>query len=112
MLHGAMMDTKVEDLVRLIDEALALAQDRLNAKRAGSSDPASIEGLEQIISALQYRRDEAITSGFPVYDSYVTLGLVRAALEYDVPNSELMHKIGDIERYFLQHFVRNFTDPN
>jgi hypothetical protein len=51
--------------VRLIDEALALAQERLNAKRAGSSDPASIEGLEQIISGLQYRRDEAVTSGFP-----------------------------------------------
>lgn len=106
------MDIKIENLVRLIDEALALARERLNAKRAGSSDPASIEGLEQIISALQYRRDEAITSGFPVYDSYVTLGLARAALEYDLPDSELMHKIGDIERCFLRHFVRNFTDLN
>jgi len=107
-----MMDTKIEGLVRLIDQAIALAQERLKAKRAGSTDPASIEGLEQIISGLQYRRNEAISSGFPVYDSYVTLGLVRAALEYDVPDSDLVHKIGDIERYFLQHFVRNFGDLN
>lgn len=106
------MDKKNEDLVRLIDQAIALAQERLNAKRAGSSDPASIEGLEQIVAALRYRRGEAISSGFPMYDSYMTLGLARAALEYDVPDSELNLKIGDIELYFLQHFVRNFTGLN
>ncbi len=107
------MDAKNEGLVRLIDQAIAIAQERLNAKRAGTSDPASLEGLEQIISALQYRRGEAISNGFPVYDSYMTLGLGRAAGEYDVSDSELSLKIGDIELYFLQNFVRNFTGlPN
>lgn len=101
------MDTKNEGLVRLMDQAIALAQERLNAKHAGSNDPASIEGLEHIISALQYRRGEAISSGFPVYDSYMTLGLARGAAEYDASDSELCLKIGEIERYFLQHFVRN-----
>lgn len=101
------MDTKIEGLVSLIDHAIKLAQERLNAKRAGRSDPSSVEGLEQIISGLRYRRDEAVKTGYEVSDSYVTLGLARAALEYDVPDSELVHKIGDIERYFLKHFVRN-----
>jgi hypothetical protein len=97
------MDQKIEGLVRLIDQAIELAQERLKAKR---DDPSSVEGLDQIVSALLYRRDEAINDGFEISDSYVTLGLARAALEYDVPDSELMRKIGEVERYFLQHFVR------
>jgi hypothetical protein len=62
--------------------------------------------LEEILSALRYRRDEAVTAGFEVSDSYVTLGLSRAALEW-TPDSELLGKIDEVERYFLQHFVRN-----
>ena len=100
------MDATTQGLVNLIDEAIALAQDRLAAKRAGRSDPASEEGLKQIISALQYRRDEAVHTGFEVFDTDISLGLARAALEYDVPDSMLIHKIGDVERYFTKHFVR------
>lgn len=103
------MDTNIEGLVSLIDQALNLAQERLNAKHAGQSDPASVEGLEQIISGLRYRRDEAVKTGYEASDSYVTLGLSRAALEYDVPGTELLRKIDEIERYFLEHFVRNST---
>jgi hypothetical protein len=55
MLRMIIMDTNIEGLVTLIDQALNLAQERLNAKRAGQSDPASVEGLEQIISGLRYR---------------------------------------------------------
>ena len=73
-------------LLRLIDQAIAIAQERLMAKRAGISDPASEEGLAQIISGLRYRRGEAISSGFPMYDSYMTLGLARAVLEIDMPD--------------------------
>ncbi len=101
------MDTKIEGLVRLIDQAIDVAQERLKKKGAGAIDPASIEGLEQIISALQYRRHEAVTSGFEVFATDMSLGLARAALEYDVPQSELIHKVGDIERYFRQHFVKH-----
>src|SRR2546421_10039252 len=100
------MDEKIMSLVQLIDEAIELAQDRLKAKRAGRNDPASVEGLEQIISALQYRRNEATTNGYEVSDVDIGLGLARAALEYDVPDSELVRKIGDVERCFTQHFVR------
>jgi hypothetical protein len=107
MLDGEMMDTKIQGLVQLIDQAIALAKERLNAKRAGRIDPSSVEGLEQILSGLQYRRDEAISSGFEMSDSYITLGLARAALEYDLPDSELVSKIGEVERYHLKHFVRS-----
>ncbi|MCA1574409.1 MAG: hypothetical protein LC770_07715 [Acidobacteria bacterium] len=41
------MDAKTQGLVRLIDQEIDLAQERLNAKRAGYSDPSSEEGLEQ-----------------------------------------------------------------
>src|SRR2546425_460065 len=103
------MDEKIEGLVRLIDEAIELSRDRLNAKRSGHSDPSSVEGLEQIISALQYRREEAVDTGFEISDTDISLGLARAALEYDVPDSALIHKIGEVERYFTQHFVRRLT---
>lgn len=106
------MDKNIEDLVRLMDQAIELAQERLNAKRAGLNDPSSVEGLEEIISALRYRRDEAVNTGFEVSDSYVTLGLSRAALEYEAPDSELLRKIGEVEQYFLQHFVRNRRSNN
>ncbi|MDX6499291.1 MAG: hypothetical protein QOG23_2551 [Blastocatellia bacterium] len=101
------MDEKIQHLVKLIDQAIALAHDRLTAKLAGHPDPSTIEGLKQIISGLQYRRNQAINTGFEVSDSYVTLGLARAALEYDVPDSELLRKIGEVEQYFLQYFVRS-----
>ena len=101
------MDPKIEGLVRLLDEAIALAQDRLASKRAGNADPASIEGLEQIRSGLEYRKKEAVTVGYEVSDSYSTLGLARAATELDAPTTELVHKIGEVERYFLRHFVRH-----
>jgi hypothetical protein len=37
----------------------------------------------------------------------VSLGLARAALEYDRPDSMLVKKIGEIEKYFQRHFVRS-----
>ena len=101
------MDAKTQELVSLIDQAIAMAQDRLGAKRAGQDDPSTEAGLEQIISGLQYRRDEAVSTGFEVFDVGVNLGLARAALEYDVPDSDLIRKIGDVERYFTKHFVRH-----
>lgn len=100
------MNEKIDKLVRLIDEAIELAQKRLRAKRAGRDDPSSIDGLEQIISALQYRRNEAVTSGYEVSDTDIGLGLARVALEYDVPDSPLIRKIGEVELYFTEHFVR------
>lgn len=99
------MDAKTQGLVSLIDQALDLAQERLNAKRPGDNDPSSEEGLAQIISALRYRREEALNTGFEVSDADISLGLARAALEYDVPGSALVRKIGDVERYFTKHFV-------
>jgi hypothetical protein len=101
------MDTKTQELVNLIDQAIAIAQERLGAKRAGRNDPATEAGLEQIISGLRYRRNEAVHTGYEVSDVYVTLGLARAALEYDVADSELVAKIGDIEGHFIKHFVRH-----
>jgi len=63
-------------------------------------NPSSEEGLRQIISGLQYRRNEALTTGLKVSDVDVTLGLARAALEYDLSDSKLVRKIGDVEQYF------------
>lgn len=103
------MDTKIEGLVGLIDQAIELARERLRAVRAGHDDASSVEGLEQIISGLQYRRDEAVETGFEVSETDASLGLVRAALEYDVSDSALVRKIGDVERYFTQNFVRRLT---
>ncbi len=103
------MDEQIEGLVSLLDQALELARKRLKAKRAGQNDSVSKEGLEQIISALQYRRDEAVNIGFEVSKVETSLGLARTALEYDKQDSALLEKIGEIETYFTQHFVRVST---
>ena len=100
------MDAVTQELVSLIDQAIDLAQERLVAKRAGRSDPASEQGLEQILRGLRYRRDEAVTTGYEVEERDTSLGLIRAALEYDAPGSALLAKIYDVEQHFKKHFVR------
>ncbi len=100
------MDQKNEGLVKLMDEAIEMAEQRLVAMRSGQSDPSSEDGLKAIISGLQYRKTEAINEGYEVTNSVASLGLVRAALEYDV-DSPLVKKIGDIERYYERHFIRS-----
>lgn len=99
------MDEKTEDLVKLIDEAIEIAEQRLHRKRSGESDPSSEDDLESILSGLRYRRAQAINEGFDLSNGDVSLGLARAALEYDLPNSTLVKKIGEIEKHFQQHFV-------
>lgn len=58
------MDARLEGFVILIDQAVGLAEERLNAKFAGQSDPASVAGLKQIISGLNYRKEEAVDTDF------------------------------------------------
>lgn len=99
------MDPKIEELVRLIDRALELAEERLNGIRAGRDDPSTVQGMEWIISALRYRRKEALRTGYEVSETDLSLGLARAALEYDLSTSELITRIGDIEQYFRRYFV-------
>lgn len=101
------MDAKTVALVKLMDEAIEIAERRLEAIRRGQSDPSSEEDLAPILSGLEYRRSQAITEGFVVSDEEVSLGLARGALEYDQPDSALVKRIGDIERYFARHFVRS-----
>lgn len=101
------MDAKTEGLVKLMDEAIEIGERRLEAVRRGQSDPSSEEDLAAILSGLAYRRSQAVNEGFVVSDEDVSLGLVRAALECDRPDSTLVKKIGEIETYFEQHFVRS-----
>ena len=98
------MDKTIEGLVNLIDQAIEIAEQRLSAKCVGVKDPASVGGLERIIQGLRYRREEALSKGYEIQDSDRSLGLARAALEYDAPDSLLIHKIGDIEKYFQRHY--------
>lgn len=99
------MDAKTEGLIKLIDEAIEIGERRLEAKRSGHSDPASEDGLERILSGLAYRRSQSINEGFETGSKNSSLGLARAALEYDVPDSTLVKKIGEIERYFQKYFL-------
>jgi chorismate synthase len=101
------MDAKTEGLVKLIDEAIEIGERRLEGKRRGQSDPSSEEDLAAILSGLAYRRSQSINEGFAVGNEDVSLGLARAALEYDRPDSTLVKKIGEIEKYFQRHFVRS-----
>ena len=99
------MDAKTEGLVKLIDEAIEIGEQRLEAKRRGESDPSSEEDLAAILSGLAYRRSQSINEGFAVENEDVSLGLARAALEYNRPDSTLVKEIGEIEKYFQRHFV-------
>jgi hypothetical protein len=99
------MDAKTEGLVKLIDEAIEIGEQRLKAKRRGESDQSSEEDLAAILSGLAYRKNQSIKEGFKVGNEDVSLGLARAALEYDRPDSKLVKKIGEIEKYFQRYFV-------
>lgn len=99
------MDAKTEGLVQLIDEAIEIGEQRLEAKRRGQNDPSSEVELRAILSGLAYRRNQSINEGFEIGNEDVSLGLARAALEYDQPDSTLVKKIGEIEKYFQRYFV-------
>lgn len=101
------MDAKTEELVKLIDEAIEIGEQRLQAKRSGQSDPSSEKELRAILSGLTYRRNQSINEGFEIGNENTSLGLLRAALEYDRPDSTLVKKIGEIEKYFQRHFVHS-----
>jgi hypothetical protein len=87
----------------LIDEALSLAEGRLQNLQAGGSDPSSPDSLTIIIAGLRYRRDGAINGRLGPSEGYVTLGLARAAAEHDRYDTSLMKKIGVIERYYREN---------
>jgi hypothetical protein len=99
------MDAKTEGLVKLIDEAIEIGEQRLMAKRRGESDPSSEGDLAAILSGLRYRRNQSINEGFEVGNEDVSLGLARVALDHDRQDSKLVKKTGEIEKYFQQHFV-------
>ena len=98
------MDQKTAGLIKLIDEAIGIGEQRLSAVRTGESDSSSQEGLTAILSGLRYRKEQSINEGFEIENNESSLGLARAALEYDRPDSVLVKKIGEIERYFERHF--------
>jgi len=97
------LNTKIEGLIRLIDEALDIAEERIKNLQAGKPDPSSPDLLNRIIEGLRYRKDQAINGNLGPSEGYVTLGLARAALEYDHYDTALVKKIGEIERYYKQN---------
>jgi hypothetical protein len=94
------VNAKIPGLVTLIDEAISMAEERLLNLRAGKPDPSTPGGLERIILGLRYRRDEAVSGKLDSSDGSGSLGLARAAGEYDHWGTDLMGKIGEIEKYY------------
>ncbi len=94
------MDSKIDKLVMLIDEAIEMAEGRMHEAQVSNNTEEQPEALERIISGLHYRRGEAVSGKLYPSEGRNTLGLLRNIVEYEPTDSPLAEKAREIERYY------------
>ena len=92
------MDTRQAEFIRLIDHALAIAE---QMKREGQ-----VEQLNHVISALQATKAQVIAGQLEASQGISTLGLARGVADWiDSLNSPLLKAVGAIEQYYQKHYA-------
>ncbi len=95
------MDAKVKELVRLIDQALQIAEGRLREQQA---DEYYAPALEAITEGLHYWKSQATSGVLPSSEGRRNLGLGRAVLDWDSQYSQLVKAVGAVDRYYQENF--------
>ena len=95
------MKTKVEELVGLIDDALGIAEERLQTRRANER---SLPALEAVVAALRNYREQALSGTLPPSEGHATLGLSRFVLDWDELDSTLVKAVGKADRFYQENF--------
>lgn len=98
-------------LPRLIDQAIDLHKSGLKqSARATAICHRKKAGANTLRTSI--KKGRSTHHRFEISAVDVSLGLARAALEHDAPDSELMRRISDVERYLRKHFVRHEAPPD
>jgi hypothetical protein len=95
------MNDKVKALTELIDDALAVAEERLAGQR---EDKYYGPALEAIITGLRYHREQALNGTLPPSEGNRNLGLARAVLDWDSQYSELVKACVAVDMYYEDNF--------
>jgi hypothetical protein len=98
------MDHTSKGFVNLIDRALEIANQRLALQTSGAPDSAPKGALENIIRALHFYRDAAVSGKLEASNGVVTTGLLREVADWgESSESELFRAVRAIERYHLEN---------
>ena len=92
------MDTRQAEFIRLIDHALAIAE---QMKRESQ-----VEQLDHLISALQAIKAQVIAGQLETSQGISTLGLARGVADWvNSLDSPLLKAVGAIEQYYQKHYA-------
>lgn len=92
------MDTRQAEFIRLIDHALAIAE---QMKRESH-----VEQLDHLISALQAIKAQVIAGQLETSQGISTLGLARGVADWvNSLDSPLLKAVGAIEQYYQRHYA-------
>lgn len=99
-----MMEGKMRTFVELLDKALEIAETRLSEKKAGKDDPASQQGLENIVFGLRRTRERALSGRLGPSEGQARLGLSYTVLDWGEPiDSPLLEVADQIERFYKEN---------
>jgi hypothetical protein len=92
------MDARQAEFIRLIDHALAIAE---QTKRESQ-----VEQLDHLISALQAIKAQVIAGQLETSQGISTLGLARGVADWvNSLDSPLLKAVGAIEQYYQRHYA-------
>lgn len=98
------MDGKTKTLVKLIDDALQIAEDRLLRRESGVHDPAPLSGLEAVVASLKERREMARKGKLKPFGGGSSVGLNRELLEWGEWGTPLFKALQSIEEFYKNNF--------
>jgi len=96
-------DQTLNGFVKLIDRTIEIAKERIKHRDQGSPDVAPPGALENVVKALYFRREQAMSGQLEPSGGEVTLGFLRAVGDWagEPPDSALVNAAADLEKYYL-----------
>ena len=97
------MNAKIEEFIKLIDNALQIAEEMLKTRQSDQSDFLLKERLSNVIRVLRRTKNNAINGNLTLSGGVLTLGLVREVADWIEPlNSRLLEAVSAIEQYYQE----------
>ena len=98
------MQAKTRTLIKLIDDALQVAEERLLRRETGVFDPAPLSGLEAVVASLKERKEMALKGTLKPLDGRNSVGLNRELLEWGEWGTPLFQAIQSVEEFYWNNF--------
>ena len=95
--------SSVQGFVALIDQALAIGQERLKLRAQGVADTAPPGALEYMVNAMSQYRDKALSGKLQPSKGVVTIGFLKEVADWgEGSDSALFNAAKDLESYYLE----------